>query len=94
MTALANFDPAAPVPSTLPTLNNRDHIVEASLRFALRKSLGLRFYYRYDRSGVDDFHQTGLPTLVGRRVYFGHEDAPYTAGFYGVALQFSFGDGW
>lgn len=94
VTALANFDPAAPVPSTLPTLNNRDHIVEASLRFALRKSLGLRFYYRYDRSGVDDFHQTGLPTLVGRRVYFGHEDAPYTAGFYGVALQFSFGDGW
>jgi hypothetical protein len=93
LTALADVNPAAPIPGALPTLRNRDHIVETSLRFALRKSLGLRFYYRYDRSGVDDFHQTGLPTLVGRRVYFGHVDAPYTAGFYGVALQFSFGDG-
>ncbi|HXZ84917.1 MAG TPA: MtrB/PioB family outer membrane beta-barrel protein, partial [Myxococcota bacterium] len=85
---------APPVPTALPTLRNRDHVVETSLRFALRKSLGLRFYYRYDRSGVDDFHQTALPTLVGRRVYFGHQDVPYEAGFYGVALQFSFGAGW
>jgi len=94
LTALADVNPAEPIPSTLPTLFNRDHIVETSLRFALRKALGLRFYYRYDRSGVDDFHQTGLPTLVGRRLYFGHVDAPYMAGFYGVSLQFSFGDGW
>jgi putative beta-barrel porin MtrB/PioB len=91
---LASQDFSSPVPNVLPTLQNRDHIVETSLRFALSKALGLRFYYRYDRSGVDDFHQTGLPTLIGRRVYFGHEDLPYGAGFYGVALQFSFGAGW
>jgi hypothetical protein len=60
----------------------------------LRKATALRLFYRYDLSGVDDYHQTGLPTLIGRRVYFGHQDSDYEAGFYGIALQVGFGDGW
>jgi putative beta-barrel porin MtrB/PioB len=80
-----------PVPTVLPTLHNRDHVLESSLRFALTKFAGLRFYYRYNRSGVDDFHQAGLPTILGRRIYLGHQDGAYEAGFYGVALQVAFG---
>jgi hypothetical protein len=78
----------------MPTLRSRDHALETSLRVALRKSVALRAFYRYERSGVDDFHQTGLPTLIGRRIYFGHEDLDYQASFYGVALQVSLGSGW
>lgn len=92
--ALANVDFASPIPQDLPTLRSRDHALEASLRVALRKSVALRFLYRYERSGVDDFHQTGLPTLIGRRVYLGHEDLDYEASFYGLALQVAFGSGW
>jgi hypothetical protein len=73
----------------LPTLRNRDHAVETSLRFELTKWLGLKLYHRYELSTVDDYHQTGLPTLVGRRVYFGHQDSDYQANFYGVAIQIS-----
>ncbi|HTO54582.1 MAG TPA: MtrB/PioB family outer membrane beta-barrel protein [Myxococcota bacterium] len=91
---LASQDPTHPVPDHLPRLRNRDHTLETSLRIALRKSTALRFFYRYDLSGVDDFHQTGLPTLIGRRLYFGHQDSDYQAGFYGIALQVGFGDGW
>jgi hypothetical protein len=92
--ALANVDFANPVPTSMPTLRSRDHALETSLRVALRKSVALRAFYRYERSGVDDFHQTGLPTLIGRRIYFGHEDLDYQASFYGVALQVSLGSGW
>ncbi|MFI5317765.1 MAG: MtrB/PioB family outer membrane beta-barrel protein [Myxococcota bacterium] len=92
--ALANVDPTQPIPSSLPTLTSRDQAVETSARFALHKGLGLRFFYRYVRSGVDDFHQTGLPTLIDRRVYLGHADADYAASFFGVAVQVSFGSGW
>jgi MtrB/PioB family decaheme-associated outer membrane protein len=94
LSALANPDFAAAVPGSLPKLRSRDNAVETSLRVALRKSVGLRFYYRYERSDVSDFHQTGLPTLIGRRVYFGHKDLNYEASFYGLALQVSFGAGW
>ena len=94
LSSLANPDFASPVPGTLPELRSRDSAVETSLRVALRKSTALRFYYRYERSDVDDFHQTGLPTLLGRRIYFGHKDLGYQASFYGLALQVSFGAGW
>lgn len=93
--ALANPDFANPVvPNDFPKLRSRDHMLETSVRIALRKSVALRFYYQYQRSSVDDFHQTGLPTLIGRRIYLGHEDLDYQASFYGAALQVSFGSGW
>src|SRR5262249_16711865 len=41
-----------PIPDRMPKLRSRDHALETSLRFALRKSIGLRFFYRYERSGV------------------------------------------
>ncbi|HTO08429.1 MAG TPA: MtrB/PioB family outer membrane beta-barrel protein, partial [Myxococcota bacterium] len=81
-------------PDHLPRLRNRDHTVDTSLRIALRKSLALRFFYRWELSGVDDYHQTDLPTLLGHRIYMGHQDSDYEASFYGVALQIGFGDGW
>ena len=92
--ALANQDFTRPVPDELPRLRSRDHGLETSLRLSLRKSLSVRFFYRYELSGVADYHQTGLPTLIGRRIYLGHVDSDYEAGFYGVALQVGFGDGW
>ena len=92
--ALANPAFGSPVPSELPKLRSRDNAVETSMRVALRKSVALRFFYRYERSGVDDFHQTDLPTLIGRRIYLGHQDLDYEASFYGLALQVSFGAGW
>jgi hypothetical protein len=63
------------------------------VRIALHKSLGLRLYYRYWRSGVDDYHQTSLPTQIGRRVYLGHQDRDYAASFFGAAVQVGFGSG-
>jgi hypothetical protein len=92
--ALANPIFTTPVPDHLPRLRNRDHTVDTSLRLALRKSLALRFFYRWELSGVDDYHQTGLPTLLARRIYLGHQDSNYEASFYGVALQIGLGDGW
>lgn len=92
--ALANVDFSQPPPDQLPTLRSRDQGVETSIRIALRKSLGLRVFYRYEHSGVDDFHQTDLPTLIGRRVYLGHQDRNYDASFFGVGVQFAFGSGW
>ncbi len=92
--AIPVIDFASAIPDALPTLRSRDHMLETSLRVSLRESLALRVYYRYERSSVDDFHQTGLPTLIGRRIYLGHEDSDYEASFYGVALQVSFGSGW
>ena len=91
---LANQDFTRPVPDQMPRLRNRDHTVDTSLRIALRKSLALRLFYRWELSAVDDYHQTGLPTLIGRRIYLGHEDSDYEASFYGIALQVGFGDGW
>ena len=60
--ALASYDFAStdPVPTDFPKLRTRDQAVETSLRIALRKSLGLKLYYRYWRSDIDDYHQTGL----------------------------------
>jgi len=89
--ALANLDFAQPVPTDFPRLKSRDQTLETSVRIALRRSIGLRFYYRYWRSGVSDYHQTGLPTLLARRVYLGHQDRDYGASFIGAAVQFSFG---
>ena len=68
-----------PVPTDFPKLRTRDQAVETSLRIALRKSLALKLFYRYSRSDIDDYHQTGLPTLIGRRVYLAHQDLDYAA---------------
>ncbi len=94
--ALASYDFAStdPVPTGFPKLRTRDQAVETSLRIALRKSLGLKLYYRYWRSDIDDYHQTGLTTLIGRRVYLAHQDRDYAATFFGAAVQVSFGSGW
>jgi MtrB/PioB family decaheme-associated outer membrane protein len=92
--------PAAPVNSTtvarrLPALRSRDHVVETALRIALRGDLSVRLFHRYERSAVDDYHQTGLPTLLPtpgapRRVFFGHEDADFEVSVYGIAAQMRF----
>ena len=94
--ALASYDFAStdPIPTDFPKLRTRDQGVETSLRIALRKSLGLKLYYRYWRSDIDDYHQTGLTTLIGRRVYLAHRDLDYAATFFGAAVQVSFGSGW
>ncbi len=89
--ALANPDFVTPPPGHFPELRSRDHALETSLRIALRKSLGLKLYYRYWRSDVEDYHQTGLPTETGRRVYLGHQDRDFSASFYGATVQVSFG---
>ncbi len=94
LNALAAPDFSSPVPGQLPKLRSRDNALETSVRVALRKSVGLRFFYRYMRSDVSDFHQTDLPTLIGRRIYLGHKDLNYEASFYGLGLQVSFGSGW
>ena len=73
----------------LPTLRSRDHAIETSLRFEVRKWLGLKLYHRYERSTIDDYHQAGLAALIGRRVYFGHQDGDYQANFFGIAVQIS-----
>jgi hypothetical protein len=83
-----------PVPTDFPKLRTRDQAVETSLRIALRKSVGFKLYYRYARSEIDDYHQTGLTTLIGRRVYLAHQDLAYAATFFGATVQFSFGSGW
>jgi MtrB/PioB family decaheme-associated outer membrane protein len=90
---LANPDFSTPPQADFPNLRSRDQAVETTVRIALNKSVGLRLYYRYWRSGVDDYHQTDLPTQTGRRVYLGHEDRDYTANFFGVAVQVAFGSG-
>jgi hypothetical protein len=73
----------------LPTLRSSDHAIESSLRFEVTRWLGFKVYHRYERSTVDDYHQTGLLALMDRRVYFGHVDRDYEASFYGIAIQIS-----
>jgi MtrB/PioB family decaheme-associated outer membrane protein len=90
LSALASPDFASPPPDHLPELRSRDTALESSARLILRPGLALRLYYRYERSTIDDFHQTGLPVVVGRRVYLGHEDGDFEASFYGVGLQAEF----
>ena len=91
--AAYDFTSTDPIPTDFPKLRTRDQAVETSLRIALRKSLGFKLYYRYWRSDIDDYHQTGLPTLIGRRVYLAHQDLDYAATFFGAAVQVSFGSG-
>ncbi len=90
---LANPDFSAPPPRDFPELRARDQTVETTLRIALHKSVGLKLYYRYWRSGIEDYHQTDLPTQSGRRVYLGHDDLDYSASFFGAAVQVGFGSG-
>lgn len=90
---LANPDFSAPAPADFPKLRSRDQTVETTVRIALHKSVALKLYYRYWRSGIDDYHQTDLPTQIGRRVYLGHHDLDYAASFVGVAVQVAFGSG-
>ena len=90
---LANPDFSAPAPADFPKLRSRDQTVETTVRIALHKSVALKLYYRYWRSGIDDYHQTDLPTQIGRRVYLGHHDLDYAASFAGVAVQVAFGSG-
>lgn len=84
-----------PVPRRLPELRSRDHVAQTSLRLELRSDLALRLFYRYERSSVDDYHQTGLPTLTPtpaapRRVFLGHEDRDYEVSLYGIAAEVRF----
>jgi hypothetical protein len=86
---------SATVARRLPALRSRDHAVETSLRVALRDDPGARVLHRYERSAVDDDHQTGLPTLLPtpvapRRVFLGHEDADFEVSVYGIAAQLRF----
>ena len=92
--AAPDFTTTKPVPTDFPKLRTRDQAVETSLRIALRKSLGVKLYYRYWRSDIADYHQTALPTLLGRRAYLAHQDLDYEASFFGAAVQLSFGSGW
>jgi hypothetical protein len=88
LAALAN--PVGPPPGNrLPTLESLDHVIETSLRFEVTKWLGFKLYHRYERSTIEDYHQTGLATLIDRRVYFGHVDDDYQANFYGIVIQIS-----
>jgi hypothetical protein len=73
LAALANPDFATPPPGHFPELRSRDHALETSVRVALQKAVGLKLYYRYWRSEIEDYHQTDLPTLIGRRVYLSHQ---------------------
>ncbi len=93
LSALANSDFVTPPPGHFPDLRSRDHTLETSLRIALAKAVGLKLYYRYWRSQVQDYHQTDLPTQIGRRVYLGHQDRDFSASFFGAAVQVSFGSG-
>jgi Putative outer membrane beta-barrel porin, MtrB/PioB len=91
--ALANPDFGVPPGDRLPTLRSRDHAIETSVRFEVAQWLALKLYHRYERSTIEDYHQNGLATLIGRRVYFGHEDGDYVANFYGIVIQISTGFG-
>ena len=89
--ALASSDFVTPPPAHFPELRCRDQAIESSARIALTGNVGLKLYYRYWRSGIEDYHQTDLPTLIGRRVYLGHQDLDYSASFVGATVQVSFG---
>ncbi len=89
-TALANVNSASPIPDRYPELRSRDQAIESTARIILRPNLALRLYYRYERSSIDDFHQTNLPVVVGRRVYLGHEDGDFDSSFYGADVQMEF----
>jgi hypothetical protein len=91
LSALANPDIGNPPPGHFPELRARDHTIQTSLRIALSQAVGLKLYYRYWRSDIEDYHQTDLPTQLGRRVYLGHQDRDYSASFYGATVQVSFG---
>ncbi|HKA15165.1 MAG TPA: MtrB/PioB family outer membrane beta-barrel protein [Myxococcota bacterium] len=90
LVALGNPVFGGPLPGDrLPTLLNRDHVVETSLRFEVAKWLGLKLFHRYERSTIQDYHQAGLATLIDRRVYFGHQDRDYQANLFGILVQLS-----
>jgi len=87
--ALANPVFGTPPDDHLPTLRNQDHVLVTSLRFEVTKWLGLKLYHRFEYSTIHDYHQTGLTTLIDRRVYLGHVDRDYQANFFGIVIQIS-----
>ncbi|MEX0617769.1 MAG: MtrB/PioB family outer membrane beta-barrel protein [Pseudohongiellaceae bacterium] len=67
------------------------HMAEASLAWPIRDNFTLRFFYRYEREDLDDFHYQGLvdPVLAGT-IYLQAVPEDFSAHLLGTYLKFDF----
>ena len=73
-----------------PDLQNREQILETTLRWSFREDLALRVYHRYDDWTIDDWSQRTLVALNGNRLFFAHRDQDFKASVYGIVLEARF----
>jgi hypothetical protein len=88
--ALAPGVSAQDAGTRFPDLRNTDHVLDASARIDLTDRLAARLLYRFQRSQVANFHQTGLVPRIGHALYLGHVDGDFTAHVIGGTLQVHF----
>lgn len=83
---------AAVAGTGMPAINYSRHILEANLAVPLRQDIDLRFYYRFEKGQIDDFHFDGLQEVTPGRnaLYLGIDPGDWTSNTIGVFAQFRF----
>lgn len=78
---------AAEAGRRLPDLRKRDHVLETAVRWSVQENLLLRFYHRFQRASIRDWHESGLTPQVAGAVFLGHQDGDFEASVYGVSVE-------
>ena len=82
---------AASAADAMPDTQFRRQTLETSLKFAVNKNTALRFYHRYERVSIDDWHYDGLPLVLanGAGVFLGAGPQQYGVHILGVFFQYA-----
>lgn len=86
--AFANVDANQAVSNNFPAITFSRHILETNLRWNLRKDMSVRFYHRYEHSGVQDWHYDGLSPLIDSQLFLNAIPENYGVHVFGVFVQY------
>ncbi|CAB1367815.1 conserved protein of unknown function [Denitratisoma oestradiolicum] len=79
----------------MPDMRYRQQSLETSLRLAISRSTKLRFYHRYGRTRIQDWHYDGLPVVFanGAGVFLDAGPGKLSERLFGLFVQFSLDQG-
>lgn len=76
--------------TAFPDIVYDSHSAVANLLWQFTPRMSYRFYYRFDYQRLDDFHYTGLSSVISNNVYLGVVPENFTAQTVGVFAQYTF----
>lgn len=93
--ALISGTAAATAGDGMPDMRYRQQSLETSLKLAISKSTKLRFYHRYGRTHIQDWHYDGLPMVFanGAGIFLGAGPGKLSEHQFGLFVQFSLDQG-